>query len=105
MRSLLVVALLLSGCMPQPIVQRTATAPLENAMQQYGYVNQNLNNINGAVMTVSQGSANINGVVNPANQFGNTVGSGLMNLLRVQGALGSLPNMVGGLFPAGTLPH
>lgn len=51
-------------------------------MQRYGQMSADLASLNGAVATVSQGTANIGRVVNPVQEANNALGQGFVQVLK-----------------------
>lgn len=90
----------LSACLSQPGPRYTVVPPLESGMQRYGQMSADLASLNGAVATVSQGTANIGRVVNPVQEANNALGQGFVQVLKAQGALDSLSGRVGRMFHA-----
>jgi hypothetical protein len=71
-----------------------------------GNATANLSNINGAVMTTTMGAVNISPAVNWANQANNYLGTGVMQVLKTEGSVRSIPDHVFNMFRLpGTPPN
>lgn len=67
-------------------------------VERTGTATANLSNLNGSLMTITGGNANITGVVWVANDAQNKLGGAVMRGLTIEGAARSIQNHIGGMF-------